>query len=231
MKKAFTLAEVLITLGIIGVVAAMTLPTVIANYKKQVMATQAKKGYNIIMNMMAKIQADEGASNIYSSSLFTDGVCSNGREQNCEEQYGNPSKLEKIITKYLNVVKTCKGAECNISYDMYNYINNHKFITSSSWKSTMGTLYDWSTAQGFYTNDGMIIYVIPGGYGVPVLTFAFDTNGEKGPNIEGRDFFCIQKCADGTEYYNLHQNECGGNDKDTRFPLGYLMSNGWKMDY
>ena len=32
---AFTLAEVLITLGIIGVVAAMTLPTLINNYKKQ----------------------------------------------------------------------------------------------------------------------------------------------------------------------------------------------------
>lgn len=35
MKKAFTLAEVLITLGIIGVVAAITLPTLIANYQKK----------------------------------------------------------------------------------------------------------------------------------------------------------------------------------------------------
>ena len=33
LKKAFTLAEVLITLGIIGVVAAMTLPTVVNKYK------------------------------------------------------------------------------------------------------------------------------------------------------------------------------------------------------
>ena len=33
MKKGFTLAEVLITLGIIGVVAAMTIPTLIANYQ------------------------------------------------------------------------------------------------------------------------------------------------------------------------------------------------------
>lgn len=42
MKKlnAFTLAEVLITLGIIGVVAAMTLPTLIQNHQKQVYATQ-----------------------------------------------------------------------------------------------------------------------------------------------------------------------------------------------
>ena len=34
-KTAFTLAEVLITLGIIGIVAAMTLPTLIASYNKQ----------------------------------------------------------------------------------------------------------------------------------------------------------------------------------------------------
>ena len=33
MKKAFTLAEILITLGIIGVVAAMTIPTLVANYR------------------------------------------------------------------------------------------------------------------------------------------------------------------------------------------------------
>lgn len=42
-KNAFTLAEVLITLGIIGVVAAMTLPTLIANYQKQVYANGLKK--------------------------------------------------------------------------------------------------------------------------------------------------------------------------------------------
>ena len=44
-KAAFTLAEVLITLGIIGVVAAMTMPTLIANYQKQVATTRLKKFY------------------------------------------------------------------------------------------------------------------------------------------------------------------------------------------
>lgn len=34
--NSFTLAEVLVTLGIIGVVAALTMPTLIANYRKQV---------------------------------------------------------------------------------------------------------------------------------------------------------------------------------------------------
>ena len=47
-KFAFTLAEVLITLGIIGVVAAMTLPTLIQNYRKQQTTTQLKATYSIL---------------------------------------------------------------------------------------------------------------------------------------------------------------------------------------
>ena len=50
MKNGFTLAEVLITLGIIGVVAALTIPTLISNYKKHVYYTQFRKGANIIEN-------------------------------------------------------------------------------------------------------------------------------------------------------------------------------------
>src|SRR5574344_1640540 len=45
-KKGFTLAEVLITLGIIGVVAAITIPTLINSYKKQVLQTRIKTFYS-----------------------------------------------------------------------------------------------------------------------------------------------------------------------------------------
>ena len=41
-KNGFTLAEVLITIGIIGIVAAMTLPAVIGNYKKQEVVSRLK---------------------------------------------------------------------------------------------------------------------------------------------------------------------------------------------
>ncbi len=44
-KAAFTLAEVLITLGIIGVVAAMTLPTLINNYQKNLVLNKLKQAY------------------------------------------------------------------------------------------------------------------------------------------------------------------------------------------
>ena len=48
MRNAFTLAEVLITLGIIGVVAAITLPALTAKYKKQITATRLKSAYSIL---------------------------------------------------------------------------------------------------------------------------------------------------------------------------------------
>ena len=47
-KAAFTLAEVLITLGIIGVVAAMTIPSIVAKYQKMVTATRVKAFYSKI---------------------------------------------------------------------------------------------------------------------------------------------------------------------------------------
>ena len=49
-KIAFTLAEVLITLGIIGVVAAMTIPTLIADYQEKVTVTKFKWVYSTLAN-------------------------------------------------------------------------------------------------------------------------------------------------------------------------------------
>ncbi len=55
-KIAFTLAEVLITLGIIGVVAAMTMPAVITNYKKAKTVTTLKKAYSEVSNLFIDFQ-------------------------------------------------------------------------------------------------------------------------------------------------------------------------------
>ena len=52
-RRAFTLAEVLITLGVIGVVAAMTMPAVIKNYKKHVTETKLKSAYSQISQLLA----------------------------------------------------------------------------------------------------------------------------------------------------------------------------------
>ena len=59
-KAAFTLAEVLITLGIIGVVAAMTLPSLIQNYHEKQRVTQLKKAYSVMQNAFLMAQEEYG---------------------------------------------------------------------------------------------------------------------------------------------------------------------------
>ena len=68
-KAAFTLAEVLITLGIIGVVAAMTMPSLIQNYQKKQTAVRLEKFYSIMSQAVLQWQNDEGI--ITGDSMFT----------------------------------------------------------------------------------------------------------------------------------------------------------------
>ena len=60
MKKAFTLAEVLITLGIIGIVAAMTLPAVINNSRNKQLEAGLKRSYSLISQALDMYQAETG---------------------------------------------------------------------------------------------------------------------------------------------------------------------------
>lgn len=60
-KKAFTLAEVLITLGVIGVVAAMTLGTLINNYQKYVTLNKLKSTYSLLNNALNMAKPEYGA--------------------------------------------------------------------------------------------------------------------------------------------------------------------------
>ena len=59
-KIAFTLAEVLITLGIIGVVAALTIPTLMANQRKKVVETRLAKFYSSINQAIVRSEVDNG---------------------------------------------------------------------------------------------------------------------------------------------------------------------------
>lgn len=66
-KKGFTLAEILITLGIIGIVAAMTLPSLISNYRKRVAETRIKRAYSLLNQAMLYAVKDNGASKNWTS--------------------------------------------------------------------------------------------------------------------------------------------------------------------
>ena len=57
-KKGFTLAEVLITLGIIGVVAAVTIPALVTTYQKRATESQLKKAYSTLVNALRMSEND-----------------------------------------------------------------------------------------------------------------------------------------------------------------------------
>ncbi|MBP3924453.1 type II secretion system protein [bacterium] len=67
-KTAFTLAEVLITIGIIGIVAAMTLPALITKHQKKVVATRVKQ-FSSIWQQARKLAADEQGTDSFFGTL------------------------------------------------------------------------------------------------------------------------------------------------------------------
>src|SRR5574344_1983983 len=88
-NKGFTLAEVLIVLSIIGIVAAMTIPTLINKIQKHSDFVAFKKEFSVISDAAARIRADNGGS-------MADVV-----------GYNNYAELFK---PYLKVLKYCKDS-------------------------------------------------------------------------------------------------------------------------
>jgi len=71
MKRyfGFTLSEILITLGIVGVVASLTLPSVIKHYQKQAVLTQLKKAYSELGQAIQLAEAEHGSRETWDFSL------------------------------------------------------------------------------------------------------------------------------------------------------------------
>lgn len=124
---AFTLAEVLITLGIIGVVAALTLPNLVANYKKQVLVTQLKAEVNIIENSFRKILANEEVDDLNNTPLF------NGRSFN-KDYYISQTGFSEIPNDS-EMAFAQEIRKKNRSYPMF-YINNGGCFAVGSAKSS-----------------------------------------------------------------------------------------------
>lgn len=255
MKKyAFTLAEVLITLGIIGVVAAITMPVLIQNYQKHVYVTGAKKAVNVITNMFQKEMANNEVSSILDTSVIQEGCLVNFGEDgygnsilapdmaytqefpiNCAEGgdgYGSSSKLEEVISKNIKTTKIsiCSNEQCR---PIIKPTCNERICCQRGCPSNSNYSYDilrfgyesmnWVVV---HSADGVIYYFVRTLSG---LAIAFDTNGKKGPNQEGKDFFCLTYVNGMLLHRNCNYSDYGKNPELSH--LGHLMNNGWNMDY
>lgn len=76
-KRGFTLAEVLVTLGIIGVVSAMTVPTLMQNYQRKSYVTQLHKVYNIVQQATVQYMTDRNAVNLKEAGLNSEDATAN----------------------------------------------------------------------------------------------------------------------------------------------------------
>lgn len=76
-SRGFTLAEVLLTLGIIGIVAAMTIPTVIKNINDVQFKSAYKKAYSSAVNAFNMVKSQEGEFNTLNSSTDGANACLN----------------------------------------------------------------------------------------------------------------------------------------------------------
>lgn len=177
MKRAFTLAEVLITLGIISVVAALTLPALIGKYKEKQTITAVKAAYSTFSQVFMQIVNDYGSLSALAPNT-----------QNGEHNSGikeNANYTIKVMQKYIKTIKTCdKGTNCMMGI-AYKTLDGSK---SATWDN-------YTNLQTGILANGTSFWIL-NGCGMETSTpedacaqVGFDINGGKKPNIMGEDFF------------------------------------------
>lgn len=221
---AFTLAEVLITLGIIGVVAAITLPTLIQNYQKMVLKNQYKKVYSTFFNAIKLIQTEnEGPIHcFYRQTPLCKTVCvgeineyGGCSQYICEDGSPRPANndsvnidckalYDKMFNKKFKVAKFCKDNAldngCITSdykgTDIVKKENNPDYITQYK-EAGFGDENIKKRFPAWVLADGTLFMR----YGLISNTtpiFLIDINGHKKPNKWGYDIFTFQFRGDET---------------------------------
>lgn len=217
MKKAFTLSEILITLGIIGVVAAMTLPSLITNYQKKVWTTLLKKNVSLLEQCFQKMLADEGVEILRDVPAYAEASGGSAGDF-CESGVsleGGCLLMHQLLSKYLQYeldddskyylkFKFSSLNKKNNYQDGYygphsaspNYwllLNGGSVIFTHSFVDSGGDAYCSDEAGKQVKASGGKLCAIAG-------AFYIDVNGVKKPNILGRDMFEFTLGQDGHLY-------------------------------
>lgn len=182
LKKGFTLAEVLITLGIIGVVAALTIPTLMSKYRSIVFKAQFNKAYSVLSQVVEKWRDDCGGD-IW--SIYYDDSDRKG------------TQLRNDFYSYF------KGEANNPTSEIKPYYTSAKNSTLSIHNCPAGCCVQ--PAKNSYRVVDGIMYLACARDNV--INFAFDINGnDKGPNKWGVDLFDFDLGQDNklTTYRNAY---------------------------
>ncbi len=222
---AFTLAEVLITIGIIGVVAAITIPGLITECQKMVIKNQFKEQYSTFQQAIKTVEFNFDYTpncyywkkNPYGSNscveYSADGNCkkyqlSNGGDlpSDYNGRMGECSAVKEEMKKILKVAQICT----NKAYEK-GCIPKYKGIdTVKKENDTNNTLTDLDIAKSTSgcqawreTNilNSREAWVLMDGTIILFYSgfqlFAIDVNGKRGPNKWGYDLFPLQSKSNG----------------------------------
>ena len=183
-SNGFTLAEVLVTLGIIGIVAALTMPALIANYQLKSFETAFKKQYSVLNNTLDFIQLDESLNACY-VTIVNIPIESNPDNKGYGAKQDECYVLKRSMIDKLKLVP--------IEND-YTYPSLSKVLSEGG--VSINSTYDYDTHKkysAFMLPDGAVIRFL---YGENVVSrhninFVVDVNGKKGPNKWGYDVFYL----------------------------------------
>ena len=210
----------LVTLGIIGVISAMTLPTLVKNHQRTVYVTQLQKVVNELTQAAERAITDNNAISL------------------AETEYRDPQDA-KLLTRYLKVTKNCSSNrdEC--------FASEYKTLTGEVFSGWNGYCSGYYSASVILANGASVCIsrnMIDGRYsdgrirhGNSILYI--DVNGLQGPNILGRDLFYAELYSDGV-VAESHSGDLSQADWCLNNGMGYgpgclskIMEDGWKMDY
>ena len=168
--KAFTLAEVLITLAIIGIVAALTIPMLMNNISDKESKTAWKETYSMLSQATLRIMQDNDET--------MKGLCV-GMDYQC---------IADLYEAYLSTTKTCDSS----TFYGTCWSNSFTSLSGSSpgWGAGSGALLKNGSFAGFYyyAPNCDFSYIGTQLCGEIIV----DVNGFKRPNVIGRDIFLVK---------------------------------------
>ena len=188
-NKGFTLAETLITLVIIGIIAAITVPVLYANYTENEKKARVKKAYSTLANAMTFVKADGGD---YDFTVTSD-----------EDMETVRNWYDTYLKPRLNTTKICYNkAGCWNSGDTLS-LNGSVCRWNAKGIGIGSNIITAALADGTLINiDGHRGYNVKSYFKVNtneefVMAISFDINGTRGPNTIGRDIFVTVFTEDG----------------------------------
>ena len=202
-KNAFTLAEVLITLTIIGVIAALTIPNLMQKWSDHADVAKVKDAYSILSNALRMAVAENGSIDSWDWPNTTSTAW---------DIPENRLYMAQMMQKYLKVAKFCgnddgKGS-CKKTYAFDTNGNSGIFPRGLGGTYPNGSLGRLDRMARIQLTNGMLIGFDTSNIYYDKLIYV-DINGAKKPNRAGYDWFLFPYEVNGKlipGYYNYQYN-------------------------